>query len=221
MRGILATSTLAALLASCHDGAHARADASLSRPSKVAHADYSNPALWLCRPGLADDKCKINLDATVIQGDGKTTIEKFKAASRSARSTASSSIPPSRSTRAGQSDFDGRQDGDRRRQAAVRALRLGVPPVRADLSPDHADRAARRERRSRRRRVSVCRPGVGGYNDVVDAWNWYMANENKGRGVVLIGHSQGAGVIARLIARRSKASRLRSSSSPASFSARP
>ena len=42
--------------------------------------------------------------------------------------------------------------------------------------------------------------GVGGYNDVVDAWNWYMANENKGRGVVLIGHSQGAGVIARLIA---------------------
>jgi hypothetical protein len=41
---------------------------------------------------------------------------------------------------------------------------------------------------------------VGGYNDVLDAWNWYMANENKGRGVVLVGHSQGAGVIARLIA---------------------
>ena len=42
--------------------------------------------------------------------------------------------------------------------------------------------------------------GVGGYNDVVDAWNWYMANENNGRGVMLIGHSQGAGVISRLIA---------------------
>ena len=33
-----------------------------------------------------------------------------------------------------------------------------------------------------------------GYNDVVDAWNWYLANANKGRGVVLIGH-QGSGVL--------------------------
>jgi hypothetical protein len=43
-------------------------------------------------------------------------------------------------------------------------------------------------------------PGVGGYSDVRDAWNWYMAHENHGRGVVLIGHSQGAAMIARLIA---------------------
>ena len=40
-------------------------------------------------------------------------------------------------------------------------------------------------------------PGVRlvGYNDVVDAWNYYLANENHGRGVVLIGHSQGSGVL--------------------------
>ena len=36
----------------------------------VAHADFANPSLWLCRPGLADDKCKINLDATIIATDG-------------------------------------------------------------------------------------------------------------------------------------------------------
>jgi hypothetical protein len=42
--------------------------------------------------------------------------------------------------------------------------------------------------------------GVGGYTDVVDAWNGYLKNENKGRGVVLIGHSQGAGLVARLAA---------------------
>lgn len=35
---------------------------------------------------------------------------------------------------------------------------------------------------------------------MVDAWDWYMANENNGRGVILLGHSQGAGLIARLIA---------------------
>jgi hypothetical protein len=29
-----------------------------------------------------------------------------------------------------------------------------------------------------------------GYNDVLDAWNYYVKNDNQGRGVVLIGHSQ-------------------------------
>jgi hypothetical protein len=37
------------------------------------------------------------------------------------------------------------------------------------------------------------------YNDVLDAWNHYLANDNKGRGVVLIGHSQGSGVLMQLI----------------------
>ena len=37
------------------------------------------------------------------------------------------------------------------------------------------------------------------YNDVRDAWNYYLAHENHGRGVVLIGHSQGSGVLTQLI----------------------
>jgi len=39
-------------------------------------------------------------------------------------------------------------------------------------------------------------------NDVDDAWAWYLANENKGRGVVILGHSQGSGQIMRLIAEK-------------------
>jgi hypothetical protein len=38
-----------------------------------------------------------------------------------------------------------------------------------------------------------------GYNDVLAAWNYYLAHDNKGRGVVLVGHSQGSGVLTRLI----------------------
>ena len=38
-----------------------------------------------------------------------------------------------------------------------------------------------------------------GYNDVLDAWNHYLKNDNNGRGVVLIGHSQGSGVLSQLI----------------------
>ena len=38
-----------------------------------------------------------------------------------------------------------------------------------------------------------------GYNDVVAAWNYYLAHDNKGRGFVLVGHSQGSGVLTQLI----------------------
>ncbi len=37
------------------------------------------------------------------------------------------------------------------------------------------------------------------YHDVVDAWNYYLAHYNHGRGVVLIGHSQGSGMLTQLI----------------------
>jgi len=37
------------------------------------------------------------------------------------------------------------------------------------------------------------------YNDVRDAWNYYLEHDNQGRGVVLIGHSQGSLVLTALI----------------------
>jgi hypothetical protein len=38
------------------------------------------------------------------------------------------------------------------------------------------------------------------YTDVLNAWNHYLQNDNKGRGFVLIGHSQGSSLLTRLIA---------------------
>jgi hypothetical protein len=38
-----------------------------------------------------------------------------------------------------------------------------------------------------------------GYDDVRDAWNYYLEHDNKGRGVVLIGHSQGSYILVALI----------------------
>ena len=37
------------------------------------------------------------------------------------------------------------------------------------------------------------------FTDVQDAWRYYLAHENHGRGVVLVGHSQGSGVLVQLI----------------------
>ena len=40
------------------------------------------------------------------------------------------------------------------------------------------------------------------YADVVKAWDDYLARYNHGRGVVLIGHSQGSFILKRLLAQR-------------------
>ena len=37
------------------------------------------------------------------------------------------------------------------------------------------------------------------YADILDSWNHYIENHNDGRGIVLIGHSQGAGMILELL----------------------
>ena len=42
------------------------------------------------------------------------------------------------------------------------------------------------------------------YDDVRDAWQHYLKNDNQGRGVVLIGHSQGAYILQALIAQRDR-----------------
>jgi hypothetical protein len=39
------------------------------------------------------------------------------------------------------------------------------------------------------------------YNDVKDAWDHYLAHDNHGRGVALIGHSQGSLVLAELVSK--------------------
>ena len=37
------------------------------------------------------------------------------------------------------------------------------------------------------------------YDDVRDAWRYYLEHDNRGRGVVLVGHSQGSFILAELI----------------------
>ena len=37
------------------------------------------------------------------------------------------------------------------------------------------------------------------YADVLAAWQFYLANDNHGRGFVLVGHSQGTGVLSQLV----------------------
>ncbi len=200
MRARLAATAMAAALASC-TSAPPPAPTLAPQPlpaTDIAHADFANPSLWLCRPDLANDKCRINLDATIIGKDGKGTVEKYVAAADPkvdcffVYPTVSNDKTWSSDWTVDNMEIDDiklqfarfgavcRQFAPIYRQTTLTALRIasGGPQPIGERLPQ----------------------GVGGYNDVLDAWNWYMANENKGRGVILIGHSQGAGVLSRLIA---------------------
>lgn len=160
--------------------------------------DYTKPEAWLCWPGKASDACAIDLSTTVVKADGSSSVEAFKADPKAPIDCFY--VYPTVSTDSGVvSDMTANAEelnvvkqqlarfGSKcrifapiYRQFTLTALR-GM--VEGKPMPGATDPAARQV----------------GYDDVLAAWNHYLATENKGRGVVLIGHSQGSGVLQRLI----------------------
>ena len=185
----------AASAAQAQSAAPAPAPAPLAPPPGMTHNDYTDPATWLCRPGR-QDACTVNLDATVITADGKLSKETYKAdpnppidcfyvyptVSNDPGANATMAIEPEEQSvvMAQFARFGAkcRLYAPMYRQVTLTALKAGMTgkPM-ADANPALA------------------------YADVLDAWNEYLAHDNHGRGVVLVGHSQGSGVLIQLIAR--------------------
>ena len=151
-------------------------------------AQYAGTASWICHPALSDDECR-DLDTTVLRPDGTTEVEAVEPAA-----------DPS---------FD---------CFYVYPTTSSDPGVNSDLDVDASEIDTVRAQVARY--ASVCRvfapayrqitlSGLGGgatpearelaYGDVLDAWKTYVQEANDGRGVVLIGHSQGASLLRRLL----------------------
>jgi hypothetical protein len=163
-----------------------------------AKNDYANKANWLCWTGKPGDACAIDLTTTVVQADGKESVEKFAANPKApvdcfyVYPTVSNDPGVISDMTAGPEELavvkaqlarfgaTCRIYAPMYRQITLTALRAGIAGAPLPGSTDPAMRQI-------------------GYNDVVDAWNYYLAHENHGRGVVLIGHSQGSGVLTQLI----------------------
>jgi len=156
-------------------------------------ADYDDPDTWLCRPEQPN-ACAADQTTTIVAADGSLSRENFQADPNapidcfyvyptvSLDKTPNSDLiagPEEMSVISGQfARFGGvcRTFAPLYRQITLTALRAGMSG-----QPMQADRQL-------------------GYNDVLAAWNHYLAHDNEGRGVVLIGHSQGSGVLTSLIA---------------------
>lgn len=156
-------------------------------------ADYAAAENWLCRPDRASDACDVDLDTTIVKADGTLQVEKFTPAANPAidcfyvyptvslDATPNSDLVPgpeeNNVVRAQFARFASqcRLFAPMYRQVTLTSLRAAIAGMAT--MPDRAL----------------------GYRDVLAAWRWYMENENKGRGVVLVGHSQGSGVLVQLI----------------------
>jgi hypothetical protein len=161
--------------------------------SKV-YADDDN---WLCKPGKDGDLClDEDLDATAVHPDGSMEVQPHEVAEDPAVDcfyvypTVSRDAGPSADMKPG----EGEEVWVVRNQAArfTSSCRVFAPIYR---------------------QVTLSAIGGGGgggggraaaartaYADVVDAFKQYVANYSDGRGFVLIGHSQGSGLLTRLIA---------------------
>ena len=166
-----------------------------SAQATETHIDYTNPANWLCRPGR-QDACTVNLDATVIHADGTTRVDRFRAdpnapidcfyvyptVSRDPGVSATMAIEP-------QEQYVVKLQFAR----FASKCRLFAPMYRQHtLTALISGMTGRPMPEGDSRKVA--------YRDVLDAWNEYLTHDNHGRGVVLIGHSQGSGILTGLIA---------------------
>ncbi len=166
--------------------------------ARVAHADYADPTLWLCRPDLKDNKCKVDLDATVVAPSGRLSVEKFRPA-RDPKIDCFFVYPTVSLDPGWLSDFA----ADRTEWDDIKLQFARFSSVCRTFAPIYRQTTltALRGANGGQPPAGEKPPAsLGGYNDVVDAWNYYLQHENKGRGIVLVGHSQGAGLIARLAA---------------------
>ncbi|MGH2993465.1 MAG: DUF3089 domain-containing protein [Solirubrobacterales bacterium] len=155
--------------------------ATLSLAALPSAAGAAKP-VWLCKPGIDDNPCEVGLKTTRLSPTGQQIgIDRVKAARRP--KVDCFYVYPT------VSDQPGPQ------------ANLDIDPVLRSIALYQAARFS-----------TVCRVfapvyrqltlnGIGGsataemaeiaYQDVLNAWRNYLRKHNKGRGVVLIGHSQG------------------------------
>ena len=154
--------------------------------------DYSKPETWLCRPG-AQDACAVDLSASVVHPDGRITREAFTPHANPAIDCfyvyPTVSLDPG-----GNSDM---APGPEER-SVIRAQFARFQSVCRPFAPLYRQFTLTALRAGAAGKPMTADRGLG-YNDVLDAWRHYLENDNRGRGVVLIGHSQGSGVLSQLI----------------------
>jgi hypothetical protein len=161
--------------------------------------DYSADASWLCRPGKKD-ACAVDLNTTIVKADGSFAREDWKG-DPNAPIDCFYVYPPSRLTPTPFSDMN----ADPAELNVVRQQFARFGSACRQYAPLY------RQVTLAGLRTAIAGGGGGAalsngpqYDDVRDAWRYYLEHDNRGRGVVLIGHSQGSFILTELIRRENR-----------------
>ncbi|HWJ66927.1 MAG TPA: DUF3089 domain-containing protein [Nocardioides sp.] len=157
----------------------------------ATQATTTEPVVWLCRPGLANNPCEIPLDTTYQRFDGTATVSTPARRPAAQRPVDCFYVYPTVSNQP-------TPNADRTRSPELRSIakyqaapfsrhcRVFAPVYRqitlAGLVPGFLVDAARTA-----------------YADVRTAWRDYLARHNKGRPVLFVSHSQGTIMLRKLI----------------------
>ncbi|HET6831185.1 MAG TPA: DUF3089 domain-containing protein [Solirubrobacterales bacterium] len=156
----------------------------------LAPADAGAKTKWLCKPGERPNPCRDSLKTTRFAVDGTATVERprnarkpkydcfyvYPTVSEQQTDNANKHIDPQQTAiaqyQAARYSQTCRVYAPVYRQLTLRAIGGdGVDPEAAEIA----------------------------YGDVLAAWRTYLRRYNHGRGVVLIGHSQGTGMLSQLL----------------------
>jgi hypothetical protein len=158
--------------------------------------DYADQANWLCWPGAAVNACDVDLTTTVVKADGTTSIETFKPNPKAPIDCFY--VYPTVSTDPGVLSTMAAEAAETR-VVEQQFARFGAScRLYAPLYRQFTLTALAAAMSGHPLPGSTPRPTTP-YSDIRDAWTYYLAYRNHGRGVVLIGHSQGSGVLTELI----------------------
>lgn len=181
--------TITALL--CATAAFAQAPAAPAAP-----VDYGTDASWLCRPGRAD-VCSAPYSVTTVAADGTLTAGALPATPAKAKIDCFYVYPTVSTDAGGNSDMTADP-------AELSVAKIQFAPFR-EVCRTYAP-LYRQVTLAALRAVLLGQPTdadrVLAYADVAAAWAEYLKRDNGGRGVVLIGHSQGSGLLKVLLAQQ-------------------
>jgi hypothetical protein len=172
----------------------ASALAGAAAPARAADDDpYARAEAWLCRPG-ASDLCAAPVVAAVVQSDGSrgTRVLKPNPAAPIDCFYVYPTVSEDPGGNSGMTSGPGEKRAVAQQFAAFASVCRPFAPIYRQVTIAGLEAVSRHERLP----VDFELP----YQDVRAAWRHYLAHDNGGRGVVLIGHSQGARILARLIA---------------------
>ena len=155
----------------------------------VASASAAEP-VWLCKPGITNDPCTPGLRTTVVSPSGQTLGVRDVRRAQHPRIDCFYVYPTVSDQPTANANFN--IDPELRSIALFQAARYSqtcrvFAPVYRQVTLQG---------------ILGLAPGADfnlAYSDVLNAWRTYLQKYNHGRGVVLIGHSQGSAMLTRLV----------------------